>query len=107
LALPASGRRRARHRRDDGELTCLAAARNWVVGQHGWDVDRQGLFGAPDLTVVVGEEAHATLYKVLSMLGLGATALLRVPVTGRGASAATACRRSRGRRSSSAPRPAT
>ena len=65
-------------------FTCLAAARNWVLQRQGWDVDRQGLFGAPALTVVLGEEAHATLYKVLSMLGLGRERVLRVPVDAQG-----------------------
>jgi glutamate/tyrosine decarboxylase-like PLP-dependent enzyme len=60
-------------------FTCLAAARNATLQKHGWDVDRQGLFGAPALTVVLGEEAHATIYKVLSMLGLGRDRILSVP----------------------------
>src|SRR3546814_681349 len=41
-------------------FTCLAAARNRVLGQQGWDVERQGLFGAPEVTVVLGAEAHAS-----------------------------------------------
>lgn len=65
-------------------FTCLAAARNWVLQRHGWDVDRQGLFDAPPLTVVLGEEAHATIYKVLSLLGLGRERVLRVPVDAQG-----------------------
>jgi len=65
-------------------FTCLAAARNQVLAAAGWDVDRDGLFGAPPITVVVGEEAHATLYKVLSMLGLGRERVLRVPADGEG-----------------------
>jgi glutamate/tyrosine decarboxylase-like PLP-dependent enzyme len=65
-------------------FTCLAAARNRVLQQYGWDVDRQGLFGAPALTVFVGEEAHASLYKVLSMLGLGRSRVSRVAVDGQG-----------------------
>jgi glutamate/tyrosine decarboxylase-like PLP-dependent enzyme len=65
-------------------FTCLAAARNWMLQRHGWDADRQGLFGAPALTVVLGEEAHATIYKVLSMLGLGRERVLRVPVDAQG-----------------------
>jgi len=60
-------------------FTCLAAARNATLLNYGWDVDRQGLFGAPALTVVLGEEAHATIYKILSMLGLGRDRILRVP----------------------------
>ena len=65
-------------------FTCLAAARNWTLHQHGWDVDQKGLFGAPALTVVLGEEAHATIYKVLSMLGLGRERVLRVPADTQG-----------------------
>src|ERR1700722_12009352 len=59
-------------------FTCLAAARNSALQRHGWDVDRQGLFGAPELTIVLGEEAHASIYKVLSMLGLGRDRVLHV-----------------------------
>ena len=65
-------------------FTCLAAARNSVLNQFDWDVDRQGLFGAPPLTVILGEEAHASLYKVLSMLGLGRDRVVAVPVDGQG-----------------------
>jgi glutamate/tyrosine decarboxylase-like PLP-dependent enzyme len=65
-------------------FTCLAAARNWTLQRHGWDVDRHGLFDAPALTLVLGEEAHATIYKVLSMLGLGRERVLRVPADTQG-----------------------
>ncbi len=65
-------------------FTCLAAARNRVLDAAGWDVDRHGLFGAPELTVFVGEEVHASLYKVLSMLGLGRERVRRLPVDDQG-----------------------
>src|SRR3546814_11788065 len=65
-------------------FTCLAAARNRVLGQQGWDVERQGLFGAPEVTVVLGAEAHASLYKVLSLLGLGRERVRRVEADGQG-----------------------
>ncbi len=65
-------------------FTCLAAARHRVLAARDWDVERQGLFGAPPITVVVGEEAHATLYKVLAMLGLGRERVLRVPADDQG-----------------------
>ncbi|MDH3665588.1 MAG: aminotransferase class V-fold PLP-dependent enzyme [Paracoccaceae bacterium] len=65
-------------------FTCLAAARNRVLRDAGWDADRDGLFGAPPITVAVGEEAHASLIKVLSMLGLGRDRVVRVPVDGQG-----------------------
>ncbi len=60
-------------------LTCLAAARNRVLQRAGWNVDSQGLFGAPEITVVVGEEAHASLFKALSMLGMGRDRVRRAP----------------------------
>jgi len=79
LGLPASAEGSLVTGASMANFTCLAAARNWILQQHGWDVDRQGLFGAPALTVVLGEEAHASIYKVLSMLGLGRDRILRVP----------------------------
>ena len=65
-------------------FTSLAAARNRVLKQSGWDVDAQGLFGAPEITIIVGEEAHAALFKVLAMLGLGRERVTRVPVDDQG-----------------------
>ncbi len=66
-------------------FTCLAAARNKVLKAAGWNVDRQGLFGAPEIKVIVGGEAHGTLFKVLSMLGLGRDRVLRLPTDDQGA----------------------
>lgn len=51
--------------------TCLAAARHAVLARTGWDVEERGLFGAPEVDVVVGEEAHATVPTALQYLGLG------------------------------------
>ena len=65
-------------------FTGLAAARNQVLGRANWDVDRDGLFGAPEITVYVGEEVHAVVYKVLSMLGLGRDRVVRLAVDGQG-----------------------
>ena len=52
-------------------FTALAAARHALLQRQGWDVEAQGLFGAPPLTVIVGEEVHVSLLKALSLLGLG------------------------------------
>ena len=57
----------------------LAAARHALLGGQGWNVERNGLFGAPPITVVVGEEAHVSLLKALSLLGFGAERVIRVP----------------------------
>ncbi len=65
-------------------FTALAAARHSVLARAGWDVEADGLFGAPPITVVVGEEAHPSLIKGLGMLGLGRSRVVRVPVDDQG-----------------------
>jgi glutamate/tyrosine decarboxylase-like PLP-dependent enzyme len=65
-------------------FTALAAARHAVLARAGWDVEARGLFGAPEIQVVVGEEAHPSLIKSLGMLGLGRDRVARVPVDGQG-----------------------
>ena len=62
----------------------LAAARHAVLQQVGWNVEAQGLFGAPPVTVVVGNEVHVSLLKALTLLGLGRERVIRVPVDGQG-----------------------
>lgn len=66
-------------------FTCLAAARGEVLRRAGWDVDRQGLFGAPEIRVVIGDEAHATVFAGLQYLGLGRERVIRVPTDDQGA----------------------
>ena len=65
-------------------FSALAAARHAVLAGQVWDVEADGLFGAPPITVVVGEEAHPTLIKALGLLGLGRNRVVRVPVDGQG-----------------------
>jgi len=65
-------------------FTCLASARHAVLERAGWDVEKDGLQGAPPIDVVIGEEAHATILSALRMLGLGAGRARRVPVDGQG-----------------------
>lgn len=64
------------------DLTCLAAARGAVLAGAGWDVEAGGLFGAPPVTVVVGEEAHVSVFKALGLLGSGRERVVRLPVDG-------------------------
>ncbi|CAN5432970.1 pyridoxal-dependent decarboxylase [soil metagenome] len=66
-------------------FTALAAARHALLQRQGWDVEAEGLFGAPPLTVLVGEEVHVSALKALSMLGLGRERVTRVPVDDNGA----------------------
>jgi glutamate/tyrosine decarboxylase-like PLP-dependent enzyme len=65
-------------------LTALAAARHRVLANVGWSVEADGLFGAPPVTVIVGAEAHTTLFKALGVLGLGRSRVHRVPVDNQG-----------------------
>lgn len=65
-------------------FTALAAARHALLAQQGWDVEAQGLFGAPPIQVVVGDEVHVSVLKALSLLGLGRERLVRVPVDSQG-----------------------
>jgi glutamate/tyrosine decarboxylase-like PLP-dependent enzyme len=62
----------------------LAAARHALLERHGWNVEERGLYGAPELDVVVGEEAHVTVFAALQFLGLGRERVRRVPVDGQG-----------------------
>jgi glutamate/tyrosine decarboxylase-like PLP-dependent enzyme len=65
-------------------FTALAAARHSVLKDVGWDAESDGLFGAPPITVIVGDEAHPTLFRSLSLLGLGHQRVVKVPVDGQG-----------------------
>jgi glutamate/tyrosine decarboxylase-like PLP-dependent enzyme len=65
-------------------FTALAAARHALLARAGWDVEDDGLFGAPPVTVVVGAEAHVSLLKALALLGLGRRRVVTVPVDGQG-----------------------
>ena len=65
-------------------LTALSAARHAVLERAGWDVEANGLFGAPAIQVVVSEEAHPSLIKSLGILGLGRERVVRVPVDSQG-----------------------
>lgn len=65
-------------------FTALAAARHAVLARVGWDVEADGLTGAPAVTVVVGAEAHPSVLKALGLLGLGRHRVVTVPVDGQG-----------------------
>jgi glutamate/tyrosine decarboxylase-like PLP-dependent enzyme len=63
----------------------LAAARHHVLAATGWDVERDGLFGAPPIRVVAGEERHATIDRSLRLLGFGVAAIEPVAADANGA----------------------
>ncbi len=65
-------------------LCGLAAGRNYLLEHMGYDVSKQGLFGAPEIRVILGEGAHSTIYKALSILGLGSDRILKIPMDEQG-----------------------
>jgi len=65
-------------------FTGLAAARHRVLRNAGWDVEADGLFGAPPIDVMVSEEAHYTISTALRLLGLGANRARRIPTDSQG-----------------------
>ena len=65
-------------------FTALIAARHHVLRNVDWDVERDGLLGAPEIQVVVSDESHRTIFTALRMLGLGAERLHRVKADAQG-----------------------
>lgn len=65
-------------------LCGFAAARNEILNRAGWDVNARGLFGAPPISVVLGAEAHSSVFKALALLGLGKERVELVPVDEQG-----------------------
>jgi glutamate/tyrosine decarboxylase-like PLP-dependent enzyme len=65
-------------------FSALAAARSALLQRSGWNVEEDGLFGAPPIRVVVGAEVHLSVLKALTMLGLGRSRVVRVPVDNQG-----------------------
>jgi glutamate/tyrosine decarboxylase-like PLP-dependent enzyme len=65
-------------------FSALAAARHALLARAGWDVEALGLFGAPPLRVVVGDEVHASVQKALSLVGFGRDRVEHVPVDAQG-----------------------
>ncbi len=65
-------------------FTGLAAARSLVLECAGWNVEARGLFDAPKIEVVIGDDAHTTVFSALRMLGLGQERVRRVPTDAQG-----------------------
>jgi glutamate/tyrosine decarboxylase-like PLP-dependent enzyme len=65
-------------------FAALAAARHALLRRLGWDVETQGLFGAPPITVVVSDESHITIFAALQMLGFGRDRVRRIPTDSQG-----------------------
>ena len=65
-------------------FTALSAARHFILNNIGWDVEAEGLFGAPPINVIVSEESHPSLFRGLGLLGLGRERVVRVPADNQG-----------------------
>jgi glutamate/tyrosine decarboxylase-like PLP-dependent enzyme len=65
-------------------FTCLAAARHAVLERAGWDATSRGLFGAPEIEVIVSAEAHSTIPRALQFLGMGRDRVRPVPTDDQG-----------------------
>lgn len=59
-------------------FVCLAAARGEVLRRAGWDAEGQGIFGAPEISVLIGDDAHTTVFSALQYLGFGRDRVMRV-----------------------------
>jgi glutamate/tyrosine decarboxylase-like PLP-dependent enzyme len=59
-------------------FVCLAAARSEMLRRSGWDAENDGLFGAPPINVLLGDDAHTTVFSALQFLGLGRNRVIRV-----------------------------
>lgn len=65
-------------------LCGLVAGRDHLLSQQGWDAAANGLFGAPPITVVIGQSAHTTVGKALAIIGLGRNRVVTVPCDDQG-----------------------
>ncbi len=67
-----------------GNFVALAAARGKTLRAHGWDPDSDGLFGAPEIHVFIGNDAHTSVYSALQYLGFGHDRVIRIDTDSEG-----------------------
>lgn len=65
-------------------VTCLAAARHALLARRGWDVEAEGLFGAPPIRILSSSERHGSFERAVRMLGFGHARIKLLPVDGEG-----------------------
>jgi glutamate/tyrosine decarboxylase-like PLP-dependent enzyme len=65
-------------------FTALAAARHHLLQKAGWNVEANGLFHAPEITIITGEEVHVSILKALTLIGFGRERIIRVPADEQG-----------------------
>src|SRR5450432_3171848 len=65
-------------------FTALAAARHTLLKNEGWNVEAKGLFHAPEISVVTGDEVHVSILKALNLIGFGRERIHRLPTDNQG-----------------------
>lgn len=65
-------------------FTCLNAARNHLFHQAGWDIERDGFYGAPKIRIIVGDQKHSTVTKAIRILGFGYGHMTAIPSDAQG-----------------------
>lgn len=65
-------------------FTAINAARHSLLKKEGWDAEAQGLFHAPEIQVITGEEVHVSVLKALNLAGFGRERIIRVPADAQG-----------------------
>lgn len=60
-------------------LTGIITGRDALLRRHGWNVHARGMHGSPAITVVTGEEVHASALKALQLAGFGSDQIVHVP----------------------------
>lgn len=60
-------------------VTALAAARHALLSRQGWDVNRDGLVGAPNIRIITSTEVHGTCTRAIKLLGLGTANMILLP----------------------------
>jgi len=61
-------------------VTCLASARNALLAKYGWDVERKGLNGAPQIRILSNNQRHGSIELSVRMLGIGNDNVVELPV---------------------------
>jgi glutamate/tyrosine decarboxylase-like PLP-dependent enzyme len=64
--------------------TCLAAARHGILAKRGWDVEQRGLYGAPPIRILSGEDRHGSTARAIRLLGLGLDQIIDLPTDDQG-----------------------
>jgi len=64
--------------------TCLAAARHAILAKRGWDVEKQGLYGAPRIRVITSDKRHETFDRAIRLLGMGLAQVEYLPADSQG-----------------------